>query len=78
MNGEPKQSVLSTKTSVDGKSKTSDTDTKEVKVKQELIFEENKNKKNAKLDMRQKQLRTGKLGHKLNQWQIPCVKELNI
>ena len=35
-------------------------------------------KKNANLDMKQEQLRTGKLGHKLNQWQIPCVKELNI
>ena len=49
MNGGLKQSVISTKTSVDGESKTSDTDTKEVKVKQELIFDENKNKKKCKV-----------------------------
>ena len=68
MNGELEESALSTKTSVDGESKTLVTDTKEAKVEQELIFDENKNKKNAKLNMKLEQLITGKLGHKLNQW----------
>ena len=49
MNGELEESVLSTKTSVNGESKTAVTNTKEVKVKQELILDENKNKKKCKV-----------------------------